>query len=122
MNPGDEPQEDKLYLALRNGDYPKTADVSYNLSSDQYLKALEDAPYLETYSVAIKTTVSSGSSKRTYTVHIDKKKNGYIAEIRSGMRLIRKITFDGTKITETDYKKGRCHRAKPFRRRFYPCK
>ncbi|MGI6742326.1 MAG: hypothetical protein ACOX4O_01535 [Eubacteriales bacterium] len=114
MNPGDEPQEDKLYLALRNGDYPKTADVSYNLSSDQYLKALEDAPYLETYSVAIKTTVSSGSSKRTYTVHIDKKKNGYIAEIRSGAELIRKITFDGTKITETDYKKGKVSSSKTF--------
>ena len=52
--PGDAPQEDSLYLALRNGDYPQTADISYNLTPEQYLKALEAAPYLETYSIVIK--------------------------------------------------------------------
>lgn len=112
--PGDDPQEDSLYLALRNGDYPQTADISYNLTPEQYLKALEAAPYLETYSIVIKTTVSSGTYKRIQTVHIDKKKSGYIADIYSGSEIIRKVTFDGSKIIETDYKKGKLYSNRTF--------
>ena len=114
ISPGEEPQEDKLYQALRNGDYPKTAEVSFNLSPEQYIKALEDAPYLETYSVSIKTTLTSGPSKSIRTVHIDKKTDGYIADIYIGSELIRKISYDGTKIIETDYSKGKISSSKTF--------